>query len=617
MKEKWGRTLLVSGCLGLIVLITALAGMWNNLELIFYDAWFNLRGKESPGNQVAVIAMDEKSIEKLGPPPWSRQVHARLLDRLGQAKIVGFDVLFDAPTEEETDATLAKAIREHQRVVLASMFTFEQEESSEWYQKLKLPVKEFLKPAAGIGFINIPADKGNIVRRVTVVDTNTFSRPFPSLSLAVLIASEGLDPGNLNLKEGSLATGKFKIPLNEENQTMIDFWGPGHTFPTFSYIDVLEGRFTPAAWKDKIVLVGMASPTGKEDIYENPFSKGNLVLSNAPLVPGVEIHASAVQTYLTGRYFRPAYRGVNLVFLVTLWLITVFAARRGPWWGLFFSFLVALVSLSFSYFIWLKQHYWLFAAAPLAMVALTYVSVTVEDFVRTEMEHRRTKTLFGRYVSAPVVEELLRRKEKIELGGVKQEVTILFSDIRGFTAFSEGKPPEVVVARLNEYFTAMTEIIFRHGGTLDKYLGDGLMAIFGAPVEYQDHARRAITAAVEMLERLEKLNQQWQEKGEAVMGIGVGINSGFVVVGNIGSPERMDYTVIGEEVNLASRLEALNKEYKTQVIISERTFRYLNQNGLPPGWEWQDIGETKVRGLLEPVKIYTLASSESGIQNIS
>jgi len=155
----------------------------------------------------------------------------------------------------------------------------------------------------------------------------------------------------------------------------------------------------------------------------------------------------------------------------------------------------------------------------------------------------------------------------------------------------------------------MTEIIFRHGGTLDKYLGDGLMAIFGAPVEYQDHARRAITAAVEMLERLEKLNQQWQEKGEAVMGIGVGINSGFVVVGNIGSPERMDYTVIGEEVNLASRLEALNKEYKTQVIISERTLRYLNQNGLPPGWEWQDIGETKVRVLLEPVKIYTLASS--------
>jgi adenylate cyclase len=608
MEKILWKSYLVSGCLGLVVIITVLAGLWHNAEFVFYDTWFNIRGREFPGSQVAVVVMDEKSIEKLGPLPWSRRLHAQLLDQLRQARVVGFDVLFDAPTDEKADAMLAKAIRKNRRIILASMFTFERNENGEWYQKLKMPIQEFLEGAAGIGFINMPTDKGNIVRRVTVVDTNMFERPFPSLSLAVTMTSEDLDPGDLRIKKSFLTAGRFKVPLNDENQTMIDFWGPGHTFPTFSYVDVLQCRFKPAKWKDKIVLVGISSPTEKKDIYENPFSKGNLVLSNAPLVPGVEIHASAIKTYLTGRYFRQAHWGVNLALLVTLWLATVFVTRRGPWWGLFFGFLIAFAFLSCMYFIWLKVYYWLNVAAPLTMIAITYMSVTVEDFVRTEMERHRTKTLFGRYVSSAVVEELLRREEKIGLGGIRQEITILFSDIRGFTAFSEGKPPEAVVTRLNEYFTAMTRVVFRHGGTLDKYLGDGLMAIFGAPVKYPDHAWRAVAAAIEMLERLEELNRQWQNKGEVTLDIGIGINSGSVVVGNIGSPERMDYTVIGEEVNLASRLEAMSKEYKTQIIISERTIRYLDRNELPDGWELKNLGEVNVYGMQALVKIYTLVA---------
>jgi len=216
--------------------------------------------------------------------------------------------------------------------------------------------------------------------------------------------------------------------------------------------------------------------------------------------------------------------------------------------------LVAGALLAVVFLVWLKLHYWVNAVSPLVMVAATYTGVTVENFLRTELERRQTKALFGRYVSPAVVEDLLRKGDRIELGGVKQEVTVLFSDIRGFTAFSEGKPPEAIVARLNEYFTAMTEIVFRRQGTLDKYLGDGLMAVFGAPAPSENHAAQAVAAAVEMLDRLEELNKQWQEKGEVNIGIGIGINSGSVVVGNIGSPERMDYTVIGEEVNLASRL---------------------------------------------------------------
>ncbi|MEW5897882.1 MAG: adenylate/guanylate cyclase domain-containing protein, partial [Bacillota bacterium] len=513
----------ICGCLGFLVLITAVLGLWEKAELGFYDAWFNLRGKEDPGKDIVIIAMDEKSIEKLGPLPWSRRVHARLLEQLRQAGVVGFDLLFDTPTVPENDTAFAEAIKKHGRVVLASMFSFEQNEKGEWLQQLKTPLPQLAAGMAGVGFINMPADKGNIVRRVTVVDTNTFERPYPSFSLAAALTAAGLNPGDLVFQNRIISSGKLNVPLNEANQALIDFWGPGRTFRTYSYIDVLEGRIAPEAFQNKIALVGIATPTERHDIYENPFTKGNLILAGALPSPGVEIHASAIKTYLTGRYFHRASWPVNLGLLILVWAATVFIARRSsPWAGLFFALLLALALVALAYFLWLKIHYWLNIAAPLVMVTVTYVGATVENIVRTELERRRTKALFGRYVSAPVVEELLRHPEKIELGGIKQEITILFSDIRGFTAFSEGKPPEEVLARLNEYFTAMTEIVFRHGGTLDKYQGDGLMAIFGAPVFYPDHARRAVAAAVDMLGRLEELNRHWEEKGEVTLGIGVG-----------------------------------------------------------------------------------------------
>lgn len=445
-----------------------------------------------------------------------------------------------------------------------------------------------------------------------MVDTNTFERLYPSFSLALALAAAGLTPEELAAQNGFLRAGKLTVPLNETNQTLIDFWGPGRTFPTFSYVDVLEGRAAPDTFRNKIVLVGIYTPTQVEDLYENPFTRGNLILAGGLPAPGVEIHASAIKTYLTGRYFHRAPRPVNLAFLVLVWTVTVFAARqKSPWLGLLFTFLCALACLALVYSLWLKAHYWLNAAAPLVMLTATYVGATVENIVRAELERRRTKAIFSRYISAPVADELLRRPEKIELGGVKQKITILFSDIRGFTAFSEGKPPEEVVARLNEYFTAMTEVVFRHSGTLGKYLGDGLIDLFGAPVPYPDHARRAVAAAADMLARPEELNRRWAEKGEVTLGIGIGINSGPVVVGNIGSPERMDYTVIGEAVNLASRLEGMNKEYKTQIIISEHTARLLNENDLPAPWALQDLGEARVRDLVEPVKIYTFAPKEN------
>jgi adenylate cyclase len=213
--------------------------------------------------------------------------------------------------------------------------------------------------------------------------------------------------------------------------------------------------------------------------------------------------------------------------------------------------------------------------------------------------------MFARYVSPEVVEELMSSSASVGLGGRRQTLTIMFCDIRGFTAYSENKAPEQVVKRLNEYLTAMTEIIFRQGGTLDKYLGDGLMAFFGAPVYYPDHIQRAIQAAIDIQIAVERLNKSWADQGEPPLYVGVGINSGSVLVGNVGSPERMDYTVIGEDVNLASRVEGLTKTFGELIVISGRAVRMLEDEGIEDK-RLRRLGQAEVKGFTDPIEVYTV-----------
>jgi adenylate cyclase len=218
--------------------------------------------------------------------------------------------------------------------------------------------------------------------------------------------------------------------------------------------------------------------------------------------------------------------------------------------------------------------------------------------------------MFGRYVSPAVMEELLKNTDLAALGGQRREVTVLFADIRGFTSYSENKPPEEVVARLNFYLDEMTGVVFRNGGTLDKYLGDGLMAVFGAPLVLDQHAAKAVACALEIQRSVSRLNDEWLARGQQPLAIGIGINSGSVLVGNVGSHERMEYTVIGEDVNLASRLESLNKEYGSEIIISGQTREMLVEVETA-GIVLHDLGKVPVRGLAAPVQIYSIAAGDT------
>ena len=513
--------------------------------------------------------------------------------------------MFDLPSKPQEDQALAAAIARQGRVVLASRFYFEKAANGKTVEVLAEPLPEFMKGTVDLGFINMPTDIDNVVRHVTLVDVNMFRAPFPALGLAVGLAATDVPPGALKLEHGRLLAGSRAIPVDRLNMALTGFWGPQGTFKTYSCIDVLDGKVPAAALSGKIVLIGPESPV-YDDYYNTPYTSSNLVLAGALPTPGVEIHASVVQSFLDGRWYRRLPTTANLAILFLVGLLTALVLnRRSPWQGLLLLLGMAVVVSGSAFLLWNFDRLWINLAAPLALIILDYGSITAADFLQSELERRRTRAMFSRYVSPAVVDEIMKDPTRVALGGERMMVTVMFTDIRGFTAYSEKKQPEVVVQRLNQYQTATTKLILEAEGTLDKYLGDGLMAVFGAPIPLKDHVQRAIRVAEDIEEAVRKLNEYWVAAGEIPLQVGVGINSGPALMGNVGSPERMEYTAIGEDVNLASRVEGLTKNFGTLVCISERSVQLLSEEERQSlGLRY--VGQAEVKGFTEPVGVYTV-----------
>ncbi|MGE5454481.1 MAG: CHASE2 domain-containing protein, partial [Methylocystaceae bacterium] len=509
-----------------------------------------------------------------------------------------------APKEAKGDTAFAEAIARQGHVIMAAKFAFEKSENGEMLQVFEPPLMQFMEGAAGLGFVNTPSEDDQVIRRISAVDVNTFEFPVPCFNLAVALEAAGKEQTDIKAAPGQIIAGGKTIPVDTMNRALINYWGPTATIPTFSYVDVLDGTIPPEFFKGKAVLIG-ATTQEEHDNFPTPFTTSNMVKSGSRETPGVEIHASAVQTYLQHAWFRETPTWVDFLLLLVLVLLTAWGVKgRGPWLGLGVTLLALAITATLGYLSW-SAHWWLNIAAPLTAIMFTYVVITATDFLQAEMARRKTKAMFSRYVSPDVVEELINNPDLLALGGRKQVLTIMFADIRGFTAFSENKDPVDVIARLNEYLTAMTNLIFKNGGTLDKYLGDGLMAFFGAPVFYEDHMQRAIKTAIEIQEEVGKLNVLWAEKGGVPLLVACGINTGPAVVGNVGSPDRMDYTLIGEDVNLASRVEALSKLFQTLITISDRTYESLPE-GDPFKDRLQRAGEELVKGFTKPIGVYTI-----------
>ena len=631
------------------------------VELATYDWRMRLTARPTePSADIVIVAMNDDSIKRLEPVvgrwPWPRLVHASVIDFLarGPARVIVFDGLFterdirrfDVADEEwtgaESDQAFAESVAKAGTVVLgADAFDEGLEDTSkqilvpldgipalpghgapgdcvEPRPILVPPYRELAQAARGIGHTLTILDADGPVRRsVPFVRVGAFDVPSLGIATAMLLGVNGPDPSASFSEQVPTPDGRLVTSC----RTLIPYRGPPPqpgqptTFRHVSFYDLfyseqqlLEGvtpEVDPSVFKDKIVVIG-ATASGTFDAFTTPWGL---------TAPGAEIHAHIIDALLRQRRITPLDRWSAIGLALGLALIVGASAAAGSAWvtGIL-ALLVAAGATAASVYAF-SNGLWLPLVAPVTSVGLTFVGQLAWVYFVEGREKRQVKRLFSRYVPKDVYEQLLADPERAALGGKRRTMTVLFSDVRGFTAMSEKASPEEVVGQLNEYFSRMVDVLFAHHGTLDKFVGDMIMGLFGAPLDDPDHAEHAVQTALAMSRELDALNVEWSAAGRPLLDIGIGISTGEMVAGNIGSSAIMSYTVIGDTVNLGARLESLNKDYATRIIISEAT-----KEALKGRYDIRPLGEVIVKGKSRPVKIFeveTIKNLREGVERQS
>jgi len=462
----------------------------------------------------------------------------------------------------------------------------------------------------GAGFFNVAVDADTVVRRIPLAipygdDPNRANWDFfASLDVQTIRLFLGLSTQQTVLVYGDAGVAsiefgpKLTVHPDDLSRLLVNFHGPSRTYPYVSFADVALNKFPAGTFKDKIVLIGI-SATGIGDLRATPFGGIDF--------PGVEIHANLIDNILNQQFL--VKHGPQ--FLTDVGFILLFGVPLGLWLAVVQPRWMALGLLLLVPFgavvYWAFLHgWWLNFIVPALFTLVPNVSlVALYRVFFEEQEKRKIRGAFQQYVSPEVIRRLLSDPERVKPR--KTEVTVLFSDIRGFTTISENLDAQELAALLNAYLTDMTKIIFRHQGTLDKYIGDAVMAIWGAPFDAPDHAAKCCAAAVAMLSKLSDMQKDWRQRGFPELDIGIGINTGVASVGNMGSTLRYGYTAMGDSVNLASRLEGLNKEYGTRIVVSESTRREIKSDDLI----FRELDLIRVKGKQQPVTIYEVFSADA------
>ncbi len=553
--------------------------------------------KPMASDQIVIVAVDDESIGWLGGWPWPRSLHAQLIENLKKhgAKLIALDIIFDSPQTlgqngKNQDQILKMAIEKNNPVVLASLFTQRQAVKYGKIQTHNEPIALLAKVSSGFGFANPVFDDDGVVRRSqlkVIQDQNIFY----SFSATVVEKIKGQKLS--------------QVPLDRDGFFIINYHGLPGRYRTVPFNQVLDGsifRAEPDLFKDEIVLVGSTAII-LQDFFSTPFNAQKIM-------SGVEVRANEIDTLLNKQYIHESPKWFNLFLLLIAlvgmgWVVSTFKGFRG--------LLLVLGALFGVHFL----NYLIFNLADLTFDFIStftigtitqFLMVTLFQFIEEEKEKRHIRNLFQRYVSPAIVDQILKERGALKLGGEKKEVTILFSDIRGFTAYAEAHPPEEVVSIINDYFETMSTVINQFGGTLDKYVGDQIMAIWNAPTTQKNHAELAVRCALAQLEALKGLQEKWQKSGKNIFEISIGINTGPVVVGNMGSSNHLNYTVMGDPVNLAARLQMITREYDQpdkpcRLIISQYTYAAVKDF-----FKFRPLGEVLLKGKSIRTAIYEVIS---------
>lgn len=576
LKSKFTKTLVVSLSIALILTFLLFVGFLNTWESKVSDAFYH---PSSTLDEIVIVAIDDKSLQELGRWPWPRNYFATVIDFLNQSSVIGIDISFFEPTEE--DSKLSDSLG-NSNVVLAMEYT------SFTYRNEELYGESLLKPTNTLGiqgmdfqtgYVNLYTDSDGVTR--SFIPHISGIEDHDHFSMVIVDEYAGYTP---DLKSSRMLINFYDVP-------------GGYKYISFS--DVYNNKTDSSYFKDKIVLIGVTA----SDLHDDAI----VPISNQAM-PGVEINANLIQSILTKDflYYQDDISAIGLVFVFALLAgIVLFRFRIHIATALLVLLSVVYIFYSIYSFdtgIIMNLIY------PLLSTTLVYIPLVVIYYLTEEKSRKWITSVFGKYVSPVVIDNLIKNPDKINLGGEKRNITIFFSDIRGFTPISEKLEPEDLVKLLNEYLTEMTSIITKDQGLVDKYMGDAIMAFWGAPLDQPNHAEMACSSSLEMVDKLKELQQKWKSQDIPSFDIGIGLNSGDAIVGNMGSSKRFDYTAIGDNVNLASRLEGLNKYYGTKILITENTNKTVKDK-----FETRKLDVVKVKGKKKPILIFELLSKKDGL----
>jgi adenylate cyclase len=646
----------------LMMAFTASSDLLDRYEMTTYDWRMRLAATPQAVNKdIVFIRIDDLSIRQLQDGyhmrwPWPRVAVGLVIQYLHRApaKVVAVDIAFpekdyveqysfDDPSDKwtgsQSDGLLAAAVKESGNVVLLADAVYEgqrgavkDKNAAAWrgspFQAGQVaeprplvlaPFQDLTDGAAALGHNFLVLDDDGTARRFSPFIVSD-RKELPSLGVAAALMAGGFKPSAVSADGRVLRIGDRRIPLVSRRVNGRDQWamlinyrsaavvpnGNGQLvppYPAYDFRDVFAAeqeiltkrkpRLDPAIFKDKIVFIGLTA-SGLVDIFSTPMGA-----DASGSMPGIQLHASIADSILAGRFITPVSPRQRLAVLFLIAITIGLLAAFLPFSAASAASVAVLGGWTLITIAAFSNGHWLYLVRPLASGGLALFFGTAYQYFIEGREKRKVAKLFGRYVSRDVYTQLMSHPELAELGGARRDMTVLFSDIRGFTSVTERGNPEELVAQLNEYFSRMVAIVFRHHGTVDKFVGDMVMALFGAPVDDTDHAEHAVAAAIDMVKELGELNRLWAGRGMAQLDIGIGINSGDMIAGNIGSSAIMSYTVIGDNVNLGARLESLNKEYKTRIIISDAT-----RTRLKTPYDVRPLGDVVVKGKSRAVAIY-------------
>jgi adenylate cyclase len=619
-------------------------GPIKELEQKHIDERFRRRGpidiKDTA--QVVIVEITQNTYDAIPNKwPWPRDVYAKVIENLNSAgaKAIGIDIVMSNPINDAAagDSALFHTIRKYKNVVVSGKtdinegnvvnkggesVSYQVSKTEENYNNI------FYRADSSIGIVQIPNDNDGVIRRyMPYVQSSTNDALVPTLSFAVLNKY-------FNLKSSELAQNTpsyFKlhernIPKFDNTSMLINYYGPSRSFKYIDFAQILDDHgfktkeelelgadvdewdlIDKSMFKDKIILIGSTMPEDK-DIIPVSFSMGAHKGDN--LMNGVEIHANAIQNILTQNYITREPISVEILIVILLTFLTFYFSSLVKSIKFRYSFLLEFVNLlvvtglfvgsrQFSFYLFEHNSFLATIVSANMAILFAYIGSTVYHFISERKQKGMIKGMFSQYVNATIVDELIANPDSLQLGGRRQNLSVFFSDIAGFSTFSENKEPEDLISFLNEYLSEMTKVVFENKGTLDKYVGDAVMAFWGAPVPIQDHAYYACKSALEMQARLVELKEKWRKEGQPVINARMGINSGDMVVGNVGGTQRFDYTVMGDAVNLASRLEGANKQYGTYIMVSESTYEMVKDR-----FFFRELDNLVVKGKTKPIKVY-------------